>query len=84
MKTATKKKLTAIRQTRNRTGGQPANINLSSLDNKIISIIGLNNLAGDMNLGKLGFGSIQQCNDQKYFIFDTLLLPRCFFHFSTK
>lgn len=61
MKTATKKKLTSIRQARARTGGKPIDVQLSPLDLKIISILGISSLGGDKNLGELGFGPVVEC-----------------------
>lgn len=61
MKAATKKKLTLIRQTRARTGGEPTDVHLSQLDLKIVSLLGINNLNGDINLGELGFETMTKC-----------------------
>lgn len=53
----TKKNLQEIRQHQNRTGGgQPCNIVLSDLEEKIVAICGKDSLDGDSNIDEAGFG----------------------------
>lgn len=54
MRLNVKKKLTLIRQNRNRTGASPIDKTLSEFEEKLISICGINILDGNQRLDEIG------------------------------
>lgn len=82
MKGEAKKKLKLIRQNRNRTGSSPNNVELTTIEDRIVSICGVSVLDGDENLDELGFTPKKT---QSKFPLDLLKVNnKINFHFLTK
>lgn len=75
LKRNTKKSLAKIRQSRNQTGSEPIDEELSQLESKIIAICGKQLLDGDKDNDEIGlYQNTKQCNDH----ISTIHLRLCF------